>query len=159
MSDPDYSDPRVLRFPGGKPAPDEQPVLEPDFEADEDDAPEPEVGLWPDKVDGEALFGVLESVFGRFLVLPDGAAILLALGVLHTYALYVAQQRFSPRFIITAPTRGCGKTLLMTVIERLVRRPFPTSGVTLASLRDAQSAKETALLDEMQQIPKKSKIW
>src|SRR5262245_42118308 len=105
--------------------------------------PEP----WPDRVDGAALLDGIASAIRAHVVMPDHCRDLCALWVLHTYLI----DRFliSPRLAIRSPTKGCGKTLLLDVLGRLVLRPLPSTNVTPAAIfRVIEAHRPTLLIDE-----------
>ena len=55
----------------------------------------------------------------------------------------------SPRLGIRSPTKGCGKTLLLDVLGRLVARPLTTASVTPAAIfRVVEAHRPTLLIDE-----------
>jgi hypothetical protein len=50
---------------------------------------------------------------------------------------------------ITAPTKGCGKTLLLDVVRALVQRAFPIANITsAATFRMVELCRPTLLVDE-----------
>ena len=59
-------------------------------------------------------------------------SLVIALWILHTYVF----DRFSitPRLTLLSPVRGCGKTLLLLLIEMLVGEPIRTDEVTAAAI-------------------------
>lgn len=67
----------------------------------------PDVTPWPEPVDGTALANDLVNTIKKYVYLPDGAAEVSAMWILHTYILrdYV----FTPRLFIHSPEPRCGK--------------------------------------------------
>ena len=107
--------------------------------------PEPEP--WPEPVDGASLLNGIAAAIRQHVVLTDHARDITALWTLHTYLI----DRFlvSPRLGISSPTKGCGKTLLLDVLSRLVARPLPTTNVTPAAIfRVVEAHHPTLLIDE-----------
>jgi putative DNA primase/helicase len=107
--------------------------------------PEPEP--WPEPVKGDELLDEIAKAIRRHVVLTDHARDTTALWTLHTYLI----DRFlvSPRLGISSPTKGCGKTLLLDVLSRLVPRPLPTQNVTPAAIfRVVEAYQPTLLIDE-----------
>src|SRR6516225_37191 len=107
--------------------------------------PEPEP--WPEPVDGASLLDEIAKAIRKHVVLTDHARDTTALWTLHTYLI----DRFlvSPRLGISSPTKGCGKTLLLDVLSRLVARPCPTANVTPAAIfRVVEAHRPTLLIDE-----------
>jgi putative DNA primase/helicase len=107
--------------------------------------PDPEP--WPDPVEGPALLDGLAASIRKHVVLPDHARDACALWVVHTYLT----DRFliSPRLGVRSPTKGCGKTLLLDVLDRVVARSLPTANVTAAAIfRVIEAHQPTLLVDE-----------
>ena len=88
----------------------------------------------------------------NYVVLPsDEAADALALWVLHTHALEATE--VTPYFIVLSPERRSGKTLLLDVLQLLVRSPWHLASASEAAMfRKIQTAKPTLLLDEVDAI-------
>ena len=102
---------------------------------------------WPEPVDGAEVLDALVAAFRRFLVLPDGAAEALALWVVFTHAIDASA--VAPRLALLSPVPRRGKTTLLGLLIRLVRRPLPTSNVTPAVVyRVIARDRPTLLIDE-----------
>ncbi len=87
---------------------------------------------WPEPVNGaEVLSRVVERI-ELYLVLPPGAAVLMALWCLSCY-LYDCFDVF-PRLNISSPTKRCGKTLAADVLSLFCPRPLSTEDATTAAL-------------------------
>lgn len=107
------------------------------------DEPEP----WEYPVDGDVLLDAVRDVFLRYLILPAGAAVALALWVIHTYLLDVADA--SPILAISSPEKRCGKTALLEILQALTMKPLPASNITTAALfRTIEAYRPTLLIDE-----------
>lgn len=107
--------------------------------------PEPEP--WPEPVDGAALLDGIAKAIRDHVVMSDAARDAAALWVLHTYLIDCFL--VSPRLGVRSPTKGCGKTLLLDVLGRLVLRPLPTANVTPAAIfRVVEGHQPTLLVDE-----------
>src|SRR6516164_5992983 len=107
--------------------------------------PEPEP--WPEPVDGAALLDGIAEAIRNHVVMPDHCRDACALWVVHSFLT----ERFlvSPRLGIRSPTKGCGKTLLLDVLGRLVARPLTTASVTPAAIfRVVEAHRPTLLIDE-----------
>jgi putative DNA primase/helicase len=107
--------------------------------------PEPEP--WPEPVSGAELLDGIAAAVRNHVVMPDHCRDTCALWVMHSYLV----DRFlvSPRLGIRSPTKGCGKTLLLDVLGRLVARPLPTANVTpAATFRVVEAHRPTLLIDE-----------
>jgi hypothetical protein len=107
--------------------------------------PEPEP--WPDSVSGAQLLSDLAAAIRKHVVLADHARDTSALWVAHTYLTDCFL--VSPRLGVRSPTKGCGKTLLLDVLGRLVLRPLSTANVTPAAIfRVIEAHRPTLLVDE-----------
>ncbi|MCM5570055.1 DUF3631 domain-containing protein [Burkholderiaceae bacterium FT117] len=104
--------------------------------------------LWPESVDGAVLLDEITSIFSRYVSLPRHGDVVLALWVLFTYVIDSATH--APLLVLTSPVKRCGKSRTFDVLARLVRRPLPTSNVTVAALfRVIEQHMPTVLLDEL----------
>jgi putative DNA primase/helicase len=113
--------------------------------------PEP----WPSEVDGALLASELEATFSRYIVLPSGAAVALALWTLHSHAHDAAH--VSPILAVTSPEKRCGKTTLLSLLGALTRRPLPVANVTTAALfRATEQWRPALLIDEADTFLKES---
>lgn len=102
---------------------------------------------WPEPVDADSMLDDLHDIFNRYLYLPDGAAVALALWTVHTHAINVA--RHFPLVFARSPEKGCGKTTLLTVLEALVREPLRAANLTAPVLfRLIEMRRPTVLIDE-----------
>src|SRR6185295_17414956 len=118
------------------------------------DDPEP----WPEEVDGAAVLNELRDVFGRYLVLPSGAAAVLALWTLHTYLIECFEH--TPYLAITSPTKRSGKTTTIHVVKAHVCRALSADNVSPAALfRVIEKAAPTLLIDELDRLQPDSEVW
>jgi hypothetical protein len=98
-------------------------------------------------VNGAVLLEELAKEIRRHVVLSDAARDASTLWVLHAYLLNCFL--VSPRLCVRSPTKGCGKTLLLDVLGRLVPRPLPSGNVTAPTLfRVVEKYRPTLLIDE-----------
>jgi hypothetical protein len=104
--------------------------------------PEPEP--WGEPVSGPALLNGIAGAIRRHVVMPRHAVHAAALWTLHTFL--VSRFFISPRLGVRSPTKGCGKTLLLDVLGRLVLRPLPTANVTPSAIFRAVEAHQPCLL-------------
>jgi len=106
--------------------------------------PEP----WSETVSTAALLEELRETIGRYVVLPEPAAIATALWTLHTWAHDAFQ--VSPYLLIRSPQKRCGKSTLLTLLGPLVRRQLTaTSASTAVIFRAIEEYRPTLLLDEV----------
>jgi putative DNA primase/helicase len=102
---------------------------------------------WPDPVEGDHVAEALRATNRRYAVLSDGAADAIALWVLLSWA--IDNFSFAPRLAITSPTRGCGKTTVLRLLNKLTRRSLKSGCITAAALfRAMELLKPTLILDE-----------
>lgn len=102
---------------------------------------------WPQPVGGRVLLDKIAAVFNRHMDLSQGMTEALALWVMHAHAHDAAQH--SPILFISSPTKRCGKTNLLSVLDLLVPKPLSAANVTPASVfRAIDRWKPTMLIDE-----------
>jgi hypothetical protein len=107
----------------------------------------PAVELWPEPVDGGELILELCQAIHCYVVADKPTIIAAALWAMHSWCMDAFT--VSPLAHITAPEKRCGKTVLLTVLSRLVRRPLATSNITPAALfRSVERWQPTLLIDE-----------
>ncbi len=105
--------------------------------------PEP----WGEPVNGARLLEDIKALLDRYLILPTGGAVAVALWVLHTWTLDYFH--VSPRLAILSPVKRCGKTRLLRVLAKLTRRPYQSGNMTSSSIfRTQDMSRPTLLLDE-----------
>jgi len=102
---------------------------------------------WPDAVDGAELLCKLVSVLERFLALPVGAAVAMALWTLHAHVHDAFS--ISPYLAFTSAVRGSGKTSALTVLHALSPRGLFASNLsTSAVFRTIEAHRPTLFIDE-----------
>lgn len=110
--------------------------------------PFPQVATHEEAVDGDELLADLVSYYGRFLILPDDGALLLALWTLFGFAIEAFD--IAPRLLVVGPTRTCGKSRVLTVLASVcvhVARAANLSGAALG--RTIELYKPFVFLDEV----------
>lgn len=116
--------------------------------------PEP----WPEPVDGAELLEDLAGLFNRYLVLPEGAADVLALWTAHTYA--VDHFDHTGYLALVSPTPRCGKTTGLTLVKALAHRALSGDNVSAAAIfRVIEEVSPTLLIDELDRVPAESDVW
>jgi hypothetical protein len=106
-----------------------------------------EIEPWPDVVDGAALLTDVADTFTRYLLLPETADTALALWAAHAHCFEAFTH--TPRLNITAPEKGCGKSLVFDVLEALTPKALRTENVTTAVVfRLIEKYQPTLLVDE-----------
>ena len=108
----------------------------------------PKIKPWPDVVDGGQLIQELVDTIQRFVHLPEGAAILSAFWISHTYL--DRKYTFTPRLFIYSPEPRCGKTTFLDILELLCYNPLAVSGITGSAMKRiiASESGITLLIDE-----------
>ena len=102
---------------------------------------------YDETVDGDMLASALAAAVKTYAVLPDSAADAIALWVLHTWL--VNSFSISPRLAITSPTKGCGKTTILRLLNQIVRRPKRAGSISPSAMfRAVEKFRPTILLDE-----------
>jgi putative DNA primase/helicase len=102
---------------------------------------------WPAPVDGATLLDDIGKMFERYVILPVGAAVALALWILHTYTLDANEQ--TPYIAITSPEMRCGKSRLLQIMRTLASRALSAANITTAAVyRTIEAYKPTLLIDE-----------
>jgi hypothetical protein len=102
---------------------------------------------WHEPVGGDQIATTLAAAVKTYAVLPDAAADAIALWILHTWL--VNEFTISPRLAITSPTKGCGKTTVLRLLNQLARRPKRAGSISPPALfRAVEHFQPTLLLDE-----------
>lgn len=105
--------------------------------------PEP----WPEPVAGLALLDELRAYLTRFVVVSEDAKTTLALWIVFSYLLDIAE--VSPRLAILSPTKRCGKSTVLGLLMALVRCPASASNISgSAVFRTIDAVHPTLLIDE-----------
>jgi hypothetical protein len=76
------------------------------------------------------IFDLIVRLIEKYVAVSDDERIAIALWVLHTWIF--DQFPITPRLALLSPVRGCGKTLLLILIELLCAEPFRSDNVTAA---------------------------
>ena len=99
---------------------------------------------WPEPVDGADLLDQIAASARRYIVLPRGGPELLALWTVHTHAVNAFYH--TPRLAVTAPEKGCGKSVVLDFLDLLVPRPVKTENVSTAVVFRLTSEHQPVLL-------------
>jgi hypothetical protein len=89
----------------------------------------------------------VHPILQQYVELKPHEYVAATLWVLHTHVY----DRFmvTPRLALTSPVRGCGKTTLLSLLERLVARADRTDSITTAAIyHKIDSEHPTLLIDE-----------
>jgi len=102
--------------------------------------------LTPKQRETAELFYLLKAEFQKYLVLPEGGAVTLAVFVMHAYAHDAAD--FSPVLAITSPQRACGKSETLELLRILISGALSTVNITPAAMFELADEGRPLLLDE-----------
>jgi hypothetical protein len=106
-----------------------------------------QVEPWPEVVSGDALLTEIELVFRRHIVLPQGAGEALALWVLHAWTMDCCD--ISPFLVLISPTKRCGKTSVLIILNYLTPRSELASNISASAVfRYVDEIRPTLLIDE-----------
>lgn len=106
-----------------------------------------EVEPCPEPIDPAVLLTAIVAAIGRFIVCDPGIAVAAALWCAMTW--FVDNIQVAPLAIITAPEKRCVKSLLLSILGRLVRLSVTASNISLSALfRSIEKWQPTLLIDE-----------
>lgn len=112
-----------------------------------DDLPFPVVVPWTDPVDPAELLDEIVNTIHRFIICDTSTAVAAALWIAATWFVEVVQ--VAPLAVITAPELRCGKTQLLSLMGKMVRRSLQASGISPAALyRAIEVWAMTMMVDE-----------
>lgn len=98
-------------------------------------------------VNGAMLLQTMLEILAKYLVLPDHAAVAIALWIVRAWCDDAFN--ISPRLAILSPVKRCGKTTLLEIMAKLLPRPLPTSNVTASVIfRVIEKHHPSLLIDE-----------
>ena len=118
-------------------------------DTDQDEATAIEtIEIWPDPVDGASLAeGIRDRLKAHVVFGASGDADCAALWIIGSYLMDT--WRLWPRLLVTSPTKACGKSTLLEVIDAMAQRGFIVSNASPAAIfRAIEAWKPTLLLDE-----------
>src|SRR6516162_1668494 len=82
----------------------------------------------------ETVLSLTCRAFKTYLALDSHEYVAMALWALHTHVY--DRYMVTPRLLLTSPVRGCGKSVALDVLSRLVVRPELTDNITAGSAYD-----------------------
>lgn len=105
------------------------------------------VELHPEPIDPAMLLNEITAAIRRHVVLDDEQATAIALWIALTW--FVDSVAYAPLALISAPEKGCGKTQLLQLIKRSVKKPEMVANSSAAAFfRIMDQHKPTLLFDE-----------
>lgn len=107
----------------------------------------PVVEPWPEAVAGAKLLHDLNATVKRFIVCEPAVSEAAALWIAFTWCVDGAKT--APIAVITAPEKRCGKSTLLALMGKLVRKPLLASNISPAAVfRTIEACGPTLLIDE-----------
>ena len=102
---------------------------------------------WPNPVHGEDLIKEIIQLIEDVVKVEDGYSFIIALWVIHSWIFDLFE--VSPYLAINSPTKRCGKTRLVSLVQSLTQRPILANNITAASVfRTVEAYRPTLLIDE-----------
>lgn len=102
---------------------------------------------WPEKIDGILLLDEIHRTIGRFIVCDEKTKVAASLWI--TFTWFIDHVQVAPIAMITAPEKRCGKSQLLSLIDKLACRPLMASNITPAAVfRVIEDRRPTLLIDE-----------
>jgi 5S rRNA maturation endonuclease (ribonuclease M5) len=102
---------------------------------------------WNVAVDAAELLDDIKQMFRRYIVLPQGADIAIALWVLHAWTFDAGD--ISPFLVLVSPTKRCGKTNTLIVLHYLTPRSEMASNISPSAVfRRVQDLQPTAQVEK-----------
>jgi hypothetical protein len=102
---------------------------------------------WKDEVSTAELLDAIVRVFNQYIILPKHAAEAIALWILHAWvfdAWYI-----SPFLLLTSPTKRCGKTTALVLLNWLTPRSVLAGNISASAIfRYIEEQRPTLLIDE-----------
>jgi hypothetical protein len=106
-----------------------------------------DVEVWDDPVNIADVLDEIAMIIERHIVCERQTVIAASLWVVSTWT--IDSSMIAPIACITAPEKGCGKSMLFDLLGEMVRRPLAAASITAASLfRSIEKWQPTILLDE-----------
>jgi putative DNA primase/helicase len=114
-----------------------------------------EIEPWLEPVYGAMLLDEIVGQISRYVMLPREAATTIALWIVHCHSFDLFP--ITPRLLIESPTRRCGKTRIVEILERLVPRALRADNISAAALfRVVDKSRPVVLIDEADSFLKDS---
>lgn len=102
---------------------------------------------FPEPVEGATLFDEIREIISRYVIADNSSIEAASMWIALTW--FADAATVLPMAMITAPEKGCGKTVFLSVIEKLSCRPLQCSNISApAMFRTVEIYKPTLLIDE-----------
>lgn len=114
-----------------------------------------DVHIPPEPIDGPSLVSAIEGFYNRFMVLPEGSALALAIWTIGTHAFNTFD--IFPYLVLLSAVKRCGKTRLTKLLAYLCAKSRRTINMSEAALfRLVDSEAPTLILDEAEYLKGKT---
>jgi Protein of unknown function (DUF3631)/Domain of unknown function (DUF3854) len=111
---------------------------------------------WAEPVTGDILLHNLAALIAKHIITEDHCIVAVALWIVLSFLINHVD--IMPLLAITSPEKRCGKSRLLTLLLKLVRRPLPAVALTAATIfRSIETWQPTLLLDEADGLLKDAK--
>jgi hypothetical protein len=112
-----------------------------------DPQPQPPPDVYPGDENTIGPLDLIMYILKQYVEMPEYEYLAVALWVMHTHVF--EQFMVSPRLAVVSPVRGCGKTIVLSILNVLCAQPEKTDGITPAAIfRLIDSKRPTLLCDE-----------
>jgi hypothetical protein len=133
---------------------DDERWLRPQADKDQDEETD-EVPLgdspWPTPVEGDDLLEEIMHAVSDHAILSEPSVVATSLWVPHCYCYDIFEN--TPRLFAHSPTRRCGKTTYLKLLQKMVCRAVYTDDITGPALFARMHEGYIALLDELDSMP------
>ena len=110
---------------------------------------------WEDSINPSELFNEIRNTVERHIVCSKEASIAATLWTVMTWVIDVVQ--VAPIAVITAPEKGCGKSMLLFLLGLLTPKTLTASGISPAALfRTIEKYMPTLCIDEVDTFMKEN---
>jgi hypothetical protein len=102
---------------------------------------------WHEPVDGDRVATTLATAIKNYAILTDAQVDAITLWILQTWL--VDKFTIAPRLAVTSPTKGCGKTTVLSILDKVTKRPKRAGSISPAAVfRAVEQFQPTILFDE-----------
>jgi hypothetical protein len=140
----------ALAEPGLRPLPVKPKTIAPSNGSSQKEADQEAPAAPAAPVDGADLVRDLEAFFTKYVVLPAGAALTIALWVLASWIIN-AFDAFA-YLVASSPQKRCGKTRVLRLLSMVCREPLASANISVAATFRLVEAKKPSLLSDEAQM-------
>ncbi len=106
---------------------------------------------WPTPIDGDDLLEEIMREVSGHAILSEASVVATSLWVPHSYCYDLFD--YTPRLFAHSPTRRCGKTTYLKLLQKMVSRSFYSDDITGSALFARMHDGYIAFLDEWDSMP------